>query len=280
MKSIINNGNYWLEEFDALSIKGKDSKRFLNGLTTSNMNLQNEVVQTCWLTPKGVLRAILEIYFYENHIVIIALEGDLYQIKKFFEDMIFPTDDILLSDIFKNFRIQEVDEFIPWREGYPKLIKENNIEAYLKNNNLKVFDQICLKKWKILQALPILNHEIEGTHNPLELGLLDLVDFNKGCYLGQETMARLRKLSSLKQEIRVWNGSKSEGSTVCKNKKIYLNDIKDIIVGYITSYTFSQNLYVTGLAIIKNKYLEEHTSFYLEDFGEINIKKSIGSIFL
>ena len=276
----MNNRNYWLEKFEALSIKGKDSNRFLNGLTTSNMNLQNEVVQTCWLTPKGVLRAILEIYFYENDIVIIALEGDLYEIKKFFEDMIFPTDDILLSDIFKNFRIQEVDENIPWRDGSPKLIKENNIKEYLKKNNFAVFDQIRLKEWKILQALPILNYEIEGTHNPLELGLLDLVDFNKGCYLGQETMARLRKLSSLKQEIRVWRGSFSEGNTKCKNKKIYLNEIKDTIVGYITSYVLSENLKVIGLAIIKNKYLEEHTSFYTEDFGEINMKKSLGSIFL
>ena len=280
MKSIKNKRNYWLEEFEVLSIKGKDSNRFLNGLTTSNMNLQNEVVQTCWLSPKGALRAILEIYFYENHIVIIALEGDLYEIKKFFEDMIFPTDDISLSDVYKNFRIQEVDENTPWRDGCPKLIKENNIEEYIKKNNFTVFDKLRLKEWKILQALPILNYEIEGTHNPLELGLLDLVDFNKGCYLGQETMARLRKLSSLKQEIRVWNGSTSERNTKCKNKKIYLNEIKNIVVGYVTSYIFSENLKVIGLAIIKNKYLEEHKSFYLEDFGEINMKKSIGSIFL
>ena len=280
MNSRINNGNYWLEEFDCLSIQGKDSYRFLNGLTTSNINQHNEVVQTCWLTPKGALRAIMEIYFYENHIVVIALEGDLYEIKKFFEDMIFPTDDILLSDMFKNFRIQEVDEYMPWREGCPKLIKENNIEEYLKNNNFAVLDKMRLKEWKILQALPILNYEIDGTHNPLELGLLDLVDFNKGCYLGQETMARLRKLSSLKQEIRVWRGSFSEGNTICKNKKIYLNEIKDKVVGHITSYVFSENLKVIGLAIIKNKYLEEHESFYLEDFGEINMKKSVGSIFL
>jgi len=280
MKSIKNKRNYWLEEFEVLSIKGKDSNRFLNGLTTSNMNLKNEVVQTCWLTPKGVLRAILEIYFYENDIIIIALEGDLYEIKKFFEDMIFPTDDISLSDVYKNFRIQEVDENIPWRDGCPKLIKENNIEEYIKKNNFTVFDKLRLKEWKILQAIPILNYEIEGTHNPLELGLLDLVDFNKGCYLGQETMARLRKLSSLKQAIRVWSGSISEGNTICKNKKIYLNVKKDIIVGYITSYIFSENLKVIGLAIIKSKYLEEHESFYLEDFGGINIKKSIGSIFL
>ena len=280
MKSIMNKRNYWLEEFEVLSIKGKDSNRFLNGLTTSNMNLQNEVVQTCWLTPKGALKAILEIYFYENYIVVIALEGDLYEIKNFFEDMIFPTDDILLGDICKTFRIQEVDDFSPWREGCPKLIKEKNIEDYLKKNNFAVFDQIRLKEWKILQALPILNYEIEGTHNPLELGLLDLVDFNKGCYLGQETMARLRKLSSLKQEIRLWSGSLTEEDTICKNKKIYLNEIQDTIVGYITSYICSENLNFIGLAIIKNKYLEEHKSFYSEDFGEINMKKSIGSIFL
>ena len=280
MNSIINKGNYWLEEFDALSIKGKDSIRFLNGLTTSNMNLQKEVVQTCLLTPKGALRAILEIYLYEDHIIIIALEGDLNEIKKFFEDMIFPSDDIFLSDIFEKFRIQEVDEFIPWREGCPKLINENNVEEFLKKNNVVIFDQIRLKEWKILQAFPLLNSEIEGTHNPLELGLLDLVDFNKGCYLGQETMARLRKISSCKQEIRVWNGSISEGNTICKNKKIYLNKIKDIVVGSVTSYTPSENLKITGLGIIKRKYLEGNQSFYLEDFGEINMKKSIGSIFL
>ncbi len=280
MKSIINNGNYWLEEFDALLIKGKDSNRFLNGLTTSNMNLQNEVVQTCWLTPKGALRAILEIYFYENHMVIIALEGDLYEIKKFFEDMIFPSDDILLSNIFKNYRIQETDELIPWREGCPKLIKENNIEEYLKKNNFKIMDQISLKNWKISQAIPKIDYEIDGNHNPLELGLIDLVDFNKGCYLGQETMARLRKLSSLKQEVRIWNGSLLEKNIVCKNKKIYLNKLKDTIVGYITSYTVGKNLKVKGLAIIKNKYLEVNQSFHLEDFGEISIKKSVGSIFL
>ena len=276
----MEKGNYWLEEFDAVLIKGKDSKRFLNGLTTSNMTLQNEVVQTCWLTPKGILRAILEIYFYENEIIIIALEGNLYEIKKFFEDMIFPTDDVLLSDIFSNSRIQEVNGYVPWRDGCPKLIKKNHIKEFLNKNNDVIMDQKTLKEWKILQGIPTFNNEIEGTHNPLELGLLDLVDFDKGCYLGQETMARLRKVSSLKQEIRVWYGSTAKGNGICENKKIYLNKKKDIIVGYVTSFTFTENLKVIGLAIIKNKYLEVNKSFYLEDIGGINIKKSIGSIFL
>jgi len=280
MNSIMHNDNYWLEEFDSLSLKGKDTRRFLNGLTTSNINLGNEVVKTCWLTPKGALRALLEIYFYEDNIIVIALQGKLFEIKQFFEDMIFPSDDILISKTFLNFRLQKVSNFVSWREGFPKLIKKNNIEEFLNKNNFMVLDQISLKEWKISQAFPVLNNEIEGTHNPLELGLLDLVDFNKGCYLGQETMARLRKLSSLKQEIRIWNGYISEERPICKNKKIYLNKSKDTIVGYITSFTFLKNLKVKGLAMIKNKYLDGYKSFYLEDFGEIKIEKALGSIFL
>ena len=275
----MGNANYWLEEFDAFSLKGKDSQRFLNGLTTSNINIQNEVMQTCWLTPKGALRAILEIYFYQDHLVLIALEGNLYEIKKFFEDMIFPNDDILLSHIFRNYRIQEVNEFMPWRKGSPKIIETNNIEDFLKENNFMIMNQKSLKEWKISQAIPSLNNEIDGNHNPLELGLIDLVDFNKGCYLGQETMARLRKLSSLKQEIRVWNGISPEENIICKNKKIYLNKIKDTIVGYITSFNISKDLKVKGLAIIKNKYLEGHQTFYVDDFGVININISISSSF-
>ena len=36
-----------------------------------------------------------------------------------------------------------------------------------------------LQLWKINQAIPSLNSEINGKNNPLELGLTDLIDFNK-----------------------------------------------------------------------------------------------------
>ena len=49
--------------------------------------------------------------------------------------------------------------------------------------------------------------EINGKNNPLELGLQDLIDFNKGCYLGQETMSKIKNVSSLKQEIRIWKNN-------------------------------------------------------------------------
>ena len=57
----------WLEKFDCFSITGKDSKRFLNGITTGNIvDLNNKVLKTCWLSPNGVLKSLLEINCLKN----------------------------------------------------------------------------------------------------------------------------------------------------------------------------------------------------------------------
>jgi tRNA-modifying protein YgfZ len=48
-----------------------------------------------------------------------------------------------------------------------------------------------LEAWRILSGLPAPGHELTGDHNPLEAGLRDAVSFKKGCYVGQEVVARL-----------------------------------------------------------------------------------------
>ena len=35
-----NKKNFWLEEFESFYVEGEGSKRFLNGITTNNMNLE------------------------------------------------------------------------------------------------------------------------------------------------------------------------------------------------------------------------------------------------
>ena len=40
---------FWLEKFDYFSVIGKDARKFLNGITTSNiLNSENKVIKTCW----------------------------------------------------------------------------------------------------------------------------------------------------------------------------------------------------------------------------------------
>ena len=130
------------------------------------------------------------------------------------------------------------------------------------------------------RAIPSLNSEINGKNNPLELGLADLIDFNKGCYLGQETMSKIRNVSSLKQEIRVWEAKDKDFSLESLNKNIYDNPNKEKSVGYITSIYKLDSRIIKGLAMIKRKYLNKENSFFSDNFGQISINKSVGSTFL
>ena len=276
-----NKEQFWLEKFDCFSITGKDSKRFLNGITTGNIvDLNNRVLKSCWLSPNGILKSLLEINCLENELKVIILVGNTSEIKKYFNDIIFPSDDVSLSDTFSINRLQQVDDMNPWRITQPVFFKNEDKKYDVYNNNPNLMNINELQLWKINQAIPSLNSEINGKNNPLELGLADLIDFNKGCYLGQETMSKIRNVSSLKQEIRVWTAKDKDLNLESKNKGIYNNQNKEKSVGYITSIYKLDSRIIKGLAMIKRKYLNKENSFFSDNFGQISINKSVGSTFL
>ena len=271
---------FWLEKFDCFSVTGKDARKFLNGITTSNiLNSENKVIKTCWLTPNGVLRSLIEINFLERNLEVIILAGNIHEIIGYFNQIIFPADDVLLSEPFLINRIQKIDASCSWRTHQPIFFKTEDKEFETYKNKLNLLNSNDLKIWKINQAIPNLNMEINGKNNPLELGLKDLIDFNKGCYLGQETMSKIKNVSSLKQEIRIWKSIESNLNLDLEDKNLYINSAKDISVGKITSF-FKSDSQIKGLAMIKRKYLEEGSYFFSEIFGKIIINKSVGSIFL
>ncbi len=271
---------FWLEKFYCFSITGKDARKFLNGITTSNiLNSENKVIKTCWLTPNGVLRSLIEIIFLEKNLEVIILAGNTNEIIDYFNQIIFPADDVFLSEPFLINRIQEIDESSSWRTYQPIFFKTEDKEFEIYKNKLNLLNPNDLKLWKINQAIPSLEMEINGKNNPLELGLQDLIDFNKGCYLGQETMSKIKNVSSLKQEIRIWKTFESNLNLEFEDKNLYINSAKDISVGKITSF-FKSDSQIKGLAMIKRKYLDEGSYFFSEIFGKIIINKSVGSIFL
>ncbi len=271
---------FWLETFDCFSVTGKDARKFLNGITTSNvLNSEKKVIKTCWLTPNGVLRSLIEVISLERNLEVIVLAGNTYEIIDYFNQIIFPADEVLLSEPFLINRIQEIDESSSWRTCEPIFFKTEDKEFEIYRNKLNLLNSNDLKLWKVNQAIPSLDREINGKNNPLELGLKDLVDFKKGCYLGQETMSKIKNVSSLKQEIRIWKSFETNLNLDLEDKNLYINSAKDISVGKITSI-FKSDSQIKGLAMIKRKYLEEGSCFFSEIFGKVIINKSVGSIFL
>ncbi|MBV8884643.1 MAG: folate-binding protein YgfZ, partial [Chroococcidiopsidaceae cyanobacterium CP_BM_RX_35] len=83
---------------------------------------------------------------------------------------------------------------------------------------------------RIQQGRPAPERELTEDYNPLEAGLWQAISFDKGCYIGQETIARLNTYQGVKQQL--WGISLSApaqpGSTMT---------VGDEKVGLLTSYT-------------------------------------------
>jgi len=63
---------------------------------------------------------------------------------------------------------------------------------------------------RVLNGIAAAGHELTEEHNPLEAGLRDAISFSKGCYVGQEVVARLNtydKVSLALKRLRLPDGS-------------------------------------------------------------------------
>lgn len=56
-------------------------------------------------------------------------------------------------------------------------------------------------KLRIYQGRPVPGAELTDDFNPLEAGLWHTISFDKGCYIGQETIARLDTYNGVKQQL-------------------------------------------------------------------------------
>jgi len=67
------------------------------------------------------------------------------------------------------------------------------------------------ERWRIQQAIPAAPGELTDDTNPFELGLAERVSLNKGCYVGQETLAKLSTYDGVKQQLRRWSWTSRTG---------------------------------------------------------------------
>jgi len=268
----------WEEEFPALCLKGEGVRAFLHGQTTADVlskNKDKNIFKSCWLSTKGTLKALLEIRLSNNMADILIICGEINSIKEGFESVIFPADKVNLEVVKPIKRVQKINNFDSWKDSINYWLDFDN-KFLIENKNYKKVTQSDLKIWKMRQGIPCFGKEINGEANPYELGLGDIVKLDKGCYLGQEAMARFFRSKSLKYHLRFWK-SFGENSEFNEGKKIFNTDKNDISKrksGVITSsINIKDNEYV-GLALIKNSFIE-NDCFFSSNGSLIYLKKPI-----
>jgi folate-binding protein YgfZ len=98
---------------------------------------------------------------------------------------------------------------------------------------------------RVEQGRPVPGQELTDDYNPLEAGLWHTISLSKGCYIGQETIARLHTYKGVKQQlwgVRLTEFAEPETLITVGEEKI----------GRLTSCTQSQDGY-WGLAYIRSK---------------------------
>ena len=237
----------WDTYLPYLRIEGKGARTFLQGQLTADLRgaVFGDLTKSCWLTSKGNLRALLEIRFDNEGADIGILAGEINHLAEEFEKVIFPSDqvNILGKFMFRRLQTLEDNSLIEWISTECKLpIKwEQTIKADLDGFHL----------WRLERGLPFGHNEINSELNPLELGLSSWISFDKGCYLGQETIARMNRLGNLKRELRYWTCKDlvSPGESV---------NYQDTYVGKVlAAYKISSKNSFVGLALIKRKWTNE-----------------------
>ena len=268
----------WDETFPSLLLKGQGSSAFLHGQTTADVFAKKEldrIFMSCWLSTKGSLKAVLEIRLSDNMAEIVIICGEINSIIDGFESVIFPADKVKLEVIDPIRRRQEINNNNSWKESNFSWIDNNNLILDGINNYTNATKEE-LDGWKIRQGIPSFDKEINGDTNPYELGLADTINLDKGCYLGQEAMAKFFRSKSLKYQLRYWEAY-GENDNFQIGKKFFntnKNEGYKKNVGVVTSSIRVDDNFFNGLALIKKNFLDQDFCFS-ENGDSITFKKPI-----
>lgn len=89
---------------------------------------------------------------------------------------------------------------------------------------------------RIDNNIPAAGHEIVEAYNPLELGLKDCISFSKGCYIGQEVIARLDTYDKVRRQLLPFKISDDEFSALTVGSKIEYDNQMGIITSVAPEY--------------------------------------------
>tara|TARA_Y100001968_G_scaffold321100_1_gene354979 strand:- start:1024 stop:1866 length:843 start_codon:yes stop_codon:yes gene_type:complete len=273
MKNVI-----WDDYFSCLKLTGAGVKKFLHGQTTADiLNIaQDNYLHACFLSTTAKIKALIEIRINDKGADIISLSGDISELFDEFDRVIFPADQVKIQRDHTIRRLQKISSDQSWKETEIQwLSSQQSLPESFKG--LNIITPIEFVKWRYIQGIPMGFGELNLANNPFELGLFDLISFDKGCYLGQETISRLIRGGSFKQKLRYW-----ESEDIIDVDKKLVSESKGIskeirrVAGTISSSARLEDGTSCGLAMIKSNFLSEDSLFSIDNFSKVNIKVPVG----
>jgi len=233
------------KEFSLIEVSGEDASTFLQGQITNDINLVNEEtsVYAGLCNPKGRLLAFFHIlklhdsfflicpqciaeniakklamYVLRSKVVItinttIRLQGFEFAGEGLCDKVGFPENtDNMQSFLHEGMHVTRISGIKP---RYLCLADNSTITTFMTAHKTHVAEKTCecWKQTSITNKIPNIYLETQGKFIPqsLNLDLINAINFKKGCYTGQEIVARTHYLGTVKKRLfrGVWSGDKT-----------------------------------------------------------------------
>ena len=95
----------------------------------------------------------------------------------------------------------------------PRGLASRNLLGHIQSRGWRKGDESEYTEWRIGAGAPAWGAEIDGKANPLELLLWEAIDWDKGCYVGQEVVARLANYEKIQRRlVRIHSASTLDSS--------------------------------------------------------------------
>lgn len=279
-----------LNSYGLISISGEDAVSFLQGQLTNDLNLLTENAQwqySAYCNPKGRLLALLQIWKVSDQEFYAVLSKDLIEstIKRL--RMYVLRSKVIIEALERTLigfnSMQSLSEFN--HENIAQIILNNTKTVCRINNDqyiLKIADRYIMinapienlpsfdSVWQshnIADGLPHITADTTESFIPqmINLDLLDGINFKKGCYTGQEIVARMHYLGNLKQRMFVCE-IQNDDSNIKIGDKIFVNSENSTTVGSVSNTAADSDKI---LAVLKLAYLDNE--LYLENGDQIQL---------
>lgn len=222
-----------------LRLEGPDALRVLHGQTSQAIEgaAPGSALATCVISPTARLRATARVLVDAAGAWLLIEAGDGAAVRTALDRVLFPADRVELGPLQQARLITPVlgsgETDLPaewprcasgqwhplesasavWLLGERLVLLEPAGEASVQAPDKALLaalaERQCLspdeqERWRLQQGIPAPPGELNDEVNPFELGLADRVSLNKGCYVGQETLAKLATYGGVKQQLRRW----------------------------------------------------------------------------
>ena len=217
----------WSTPVSLIRLEGADVLRFLHGQSSQALAQASpgQTLATALTSPTARMRGLALVLVRQLAADLLVLSGDGPAIHQGLDRVLFPADQVTLGPPEPALLVRWLGASPPEGEataagGQGELLQPGvDLGAGLNQPALLLRGQEQLPDWlaplpqlsaeaieleRIRSGFPSQPEEINDDTNPFELGLAAWVSLNKGCYVGQETLAKLATYDGVKQQLRHW----------------------------------------------------------------------------